>query len=69
MKNHFSRAHPNADLTKYTNLWDLSNFEIQEMKKKWANCHCIPVKRGKKLKAAPLVISDAHRSQIPLIES
>src|ERR1700678_2398807 len=69
MKNHFSQAHPNADLTKYTNLWDLSNFEIQEMKKKWANCHCMPVKRGKKLKAAPLVISDAHRSQIPLIES
>jgi len=66
IKYHFIRAHPNADLKKYTNLWDLENFEILEMKKKWADRHRVMAKRGKKSKAAPLVISDAHRSQIPL---
>jgi len=66
IKYHFIQAHPNADLKKYTNLWDLENFEILEMKKKWADRHCVMAKQGKKSKAAPLVISDAHRLQIPL---
>jgi len=64
-KYHFGLAHPNADPKKYHHLWDISNFEIQEMKKKWADRHHVPVKQAKKSKSAPLVISDAHRSQIP----
>ena len=62
-KYHFGLAHPNADPKKYNHLWDISNFEIQEMKKKWADRHHVPVKRARKLKSAPLVIYNAHRSQ------
>ena len=65
LKYHFSLAHPNADPKKYNHLWDISSFEIQEMKKKWADRHHVPVKRARKSKSAPLVIYDAHRSRIP----
>ena len=63
-KYHFGLAHPNADPKKYNHLWDISNFKIQKMKKKWADRHHVPVKQARKLKSAPLVIYDANRSQI-----
>ena len=63
-KYHFGLAHPNADPQKYNHLWHISNFEIQEMKKKWVDCHHVAVKQARKSKSAPLVIYDAHRSQI-----
>ena len=49
-KYHFGLAHPNADPKKYNHLWDISNFKIQKMKKKWADRHHVPVKRARKSK-------------------
>jgi len=62
---HFSAAHPNADLTKYAYLWELSEFETDEMEKIWDDCEREVVKRPRKAKKSTLVVSEAHRSQIP----
>lgn len=68
MKYHISRVHPNIkgpQLQKYAHLWELSDSEITKMREKWADRQRVVVKRTKKSKLPPLVISEAHRSQIP----
>ena len=65
MKVHFEEKHTTLDLTKYEQLWKLSNFERSEMKKIWAKRGRASVKRTKKSKIPPLVISENHRAQIP----
>jgi hypothetical protein len=68
MKAHFQESHKSALISKYEHLWMLSNFEIGEMKKIWANRKKVVVKRTKKSKVAPLVISEDHRAHIPVAE-
>lgn len=63
---HFNAVHPNADLRKYTHLWKLSKFETDEMKKIWDDRQRVVVKRPRKTKNLTLVVSEAHRSQIPI---
>ncbi|KAF8069305.1 hypothetical protein FPV67DRAFT_1394175, partial [Lyophyllum atratum] len=66
LKQHYLRAHPKVDHNKYAHLWELSNFEIAEMKEIWKRRQRVVVRRAKKKTNTPaLVISDAHRSQIP----
>ena len=65
MKVHFEEKHKTWDLTKYEHLWKLSNFEISDMKKIWAKQRKVTIKRTKKSKIPPLVISDNHRARIP----
>ena len=64
-KTHFEKKHSTADLSRYAHLWTLSNFETGEMKKIWSKRFNVSVKRPKKSKIPPLIISDAHRGQIP----
>jgi len=64
-KSHFQNTHNNADLSKYAYLWELSNFEVTEMKKIWGKRFIVSVKRPKRSTLPPLVVSDAHRSRIP----
>ena len=64
-KVHFQQKHPNAPFAQYENIWKLTNFEITEMKRIWANRMKVTVKRTKKLKLQPLTISEDHRAQIP----
>lgn len=66
MKNHFTRAHPSAEPSKYKTLWTLDNFEKEEMKKVWAARLKVPVKRNKKPNTPALVISQAHSSRLAL---
>jgi len=65
MRVHFEEKHTTLDLTKYEQLWKLSNFERSEMKKIWAKRGRASVKQTKKSKIAPLVISENHQAQIP----
>lgn len=64
LKVHFQEKHEQL-LVKHEHLWKLSNFERTEMKKIWAKRSKVPVKRTKKSKVPPLVISESHRAQIP----
>jgi len=64
MRIHFEEKHKTLDLTKYEHLWKLSNFEVSEMKKIWAKRGKVAIKRTKKSKIPPLVISENHRAQI-----
>jgi hypothetical protein len=68
MKVHFQEAHKLAPISKYEHLWVLSNFETGEMKKIWAKRRNVVVKRTKKSKLAPLVISEDHCAHIPAAE-
>lgn len=70
LKFHLSSAH-NRDSEsvlhhQYEDIWRLSNFEIREMKTAWSKRAQVSVRRTKKANTAPLVISEAHRSRIPL---
>lgn len=64
-KTHFHNNHPTADFSRYEYLWTLSNFEVGEMKKVWMKRFNNPVKRPRKSKMPPLLISEAHRGRIP----
>jgi hypothetical protein len=64
-KTHFHSNHPTANFAQYEYLWMLSNFEVGEMKKIWTRRLDTPVKRPRKSKISPLIISDAHRGRIP----
>ena len=67
MKSHFEGKHKTLhSFPKHKHLWQVSDFELSEMKKIWAKRLKVPVKRTKKLNVAPLLISDAHRARIPL---
>ncbi|KAF8805028.1 hypothetical protein BYT27DRAFT_7258615 [Phlegmacium glaucopus] len=65
MKVHFDEKHKSLPLTKYEHLWKLERFEISEMKKIWEKRQKVTVKRAKKSKIPPLVISENHRARIP----
>lgn len=65
MKDHIQNVHKTVTLSNYEHLWKLSNFEIMEMKNIWAKQHNVPIKRPKKSKVPPLIVSDMHRSHIP----
>jgi hypothetical protein len=65
MKDHIRNVHKTATLSNHEHLWQLSNFEIMEMKNIWAKRHNVPVKRPKKSKAPPLIVADMYRSRIP----
>ena len=67
MKIHFEEKHKTLDLTKYEHLWRLSNFEVSKMKKIWVKRGKVTIKRAKKSKIAPLVISEGHCTQIPAL--
>lgn len=67
MKVHFEEKHKTLDLTKYEQLWKLSNFERSEMKKIWTKQGKALVKPTKKLKIPPLVISKNHWARIPTL--
>ena len=64
LKIHFQEKHLNVPFEKYVHLWTLSNFKETEMKNIWKKRFKI-VKRSKKLKLLPLVISEDHRADIP----
>jgi len=66
MKAHFQETHKSAPISKYEHLWKISNFETAEMKKIWAKRKNIMVKRTKKSKNPPLVVSENHRAHIPV---
>lgn len=65
MKVHFDEKHQSLPLTKYSHLWELSNFEKSEMSKIWGKRRKVTAKRTKKSKLPPLVVSENHRAQIP----
>jgi hypothetical protein len=52
-------------MPKHEDLWTLSNFEIAEMAKVWGKWTTAVVKRTRKSKLPPLVVSEDHRAQIP----
>jgi hypothetical protein len=66
MKAHFQETHKSTLISKYEHLWKLSNFETAEMKKIWAKRKNVVVKRTKKSKVPPLVVSEDHRAHIPV---
>ena len=67
MKLHFEEKHKNLrPFTKHEHLWKLTDFELSEMKKIWEKRSKVTAKRTKRLNIPPLVISDAHRAQIPV---
>jgi hypothetical protein len=59
MKAHFEEKHP-VLLTKHVDLWRISEFEQTAMKKIWNQRRRQPVKRAKKGKLPPLVVSEKH---------
>ncbi|KAF8162671.1 hypothetical protein B0H34DRAFT_856335 [Crassisporium funariophilum] len=65
MKAHIQETHKTAPILKYEHLWKLSNFEAAEMKKIWAKRKNIVVKRTRKSKNPPLVVSENHCAHIP----
>ena len=65
MRVHFEEKHKTFDLTKYERLWKPSNFERSEMKKIWTRRGKVTMKRTKKSKIPPLIISESHRARIP----
>jgi hypothetical protein len=52
-------------LKKYRHFWELSAFEVAEMKNKWAERQRVGVKHTRNSRLLALVISETHRSQIP----
>ena len=62
---HFEEKEKTFNLTKYENLWKLSNFERTEMKKIWTRRGKVTTKHTKKSKIPPLIISESHRACIP----
>jgi hypothetical protein len=64
MKPHFEQNHRQL-MPKHEGLWTLSNFEISEMAKIWGKRATFLVKRTRKSKLPPLVVSEDHRAQIP----
>ncbi|KAF8800755.1 hypothetical protein BYT27DRAFT_7032453, partial [Phlegmacium glaucopus] len=64
-KTHFQKKHPNPPFTEYQHIWMLTNFEIVEMKKIWAEQVKATVKRTKKSKLPPLTVLEDHWAQIP----
>ncbi|KAF8159962.1 hypothetical protein B0H34DRAFT_674235 [Crassisporium funariophilum] len=64
-KIHFQEKHPTAPFSKYNHIWSLTNFEIREIKRIWADCTKVMVKCTKKSKLQPLCISEDHGAQIP----
>lgn len=66
MKSDFKEKHRTL-LTKHEHLWKISNFERAEMKKIWAKQGKVTAKHNKKSKASPLIISEKHCVQIPLM--
>jgi len=69
LKTHFEIQHPNAPMESHGHLWELSNFEVAEMKGIWEKRKNVSVRRSKKSNSSPLAISDAHRSGNPISES
>jgi hypothetical protein len=57
MRVHFEEKHKTLDLTKYEQLWKLTNFELFEMKKIWAKQGKVTIKCTKKSKIPLLVVS------------
>lgn len=66
MKSDFKEKHRTL-LTKHEHLWKISNFERAEIKKIWAKQGKVTAKHNKKSKASPLIISEKHCVQIPLM--
>ena len=64
MKIHFEQNHRQLML-KHEDLWTLSNFETAEMARIWGNRATVLMKRTRKSKLPPLVVSEDHRAQIP----
>ena len=67
LKTHFLKAHPNVPVNNHESLWRLSNFENAEMKNIWAKRQDVSVKRPKRSNIPPLVVSEVHRSHIPVM--
>ena len=66
MKAHFTENHKNLHpFSNHEHLWQLSDFELSEMKIIWEKRLKLTVKRTKKLNVPRLLISDAHCAQIP----
>ncbi|PPQ82822.1 hypothetical protein CVT26_008090 [Gymnopilus dilepis] len=65
MKAHFQARHPTLSVTDYEDIWWLSTFEREEMKKIWAKRTQGTVKQAKKSQMSTLVISEAHRARVP----
>ena len=66
IKSHFQETHKSALISKYEHLWKFSNFEMAEMKKIWSKQQHIVVKRTKKSKIPPLVVSESHHAHVPV---
>ena len=64
LKIHFQEKHPNTPSERYAHLWALSKFEEIEMKDIWKK-RFKTMKRSRKSKLPPLVISEDHRADIP----
>jgi hypothetical protein len=64
-KSHFQSTQKKVDLSKYAYPWELSNFEVMEMKRIWGKQFVVSVKQPKKSALPPLEVSDAHQSWIP----
>ncbi|KAF8154652.1 hypothetical protein B0H34DRAFT_676390 [Crassisporium funariophilum] len=64
-KIHFQEKHPTAPFAEYNHIWSLTNFEIREINRIWADCAKVMVKYTKKSKLLPLCISEDHHAQIP----
>jgi hypothetical protein len=64
MKIHFEQNHRQL-MPKHKDLWTLSNFETAEMARIWGNRAIVLMKRTRKSKLPPLVVSEDHRAQIP----
>ncbi|KDR65945.1 hypothetical protein GALMADRAFT_16109, partial [Galerina marginata CBS 339.88] len=66
MKVHFKERHKTLDLTNYEHLWQLSNFERSQMGQIWTRRAKVGIlKRTKKSKLPPLIVSEDHRARIP----
>ncbi|KAF8148807.1 hypothetical protein B0H34DRAFT_827968 [Crassisporium funariophilum] len=65
---HFEQNHRQL-MSRYEDLWTLSNFESSEMGKIWAKRATVLIKRTRKSKLPPLVISEDHRAQIASFDS
>ena len=66
MKAHFSEKHKNLHpFPKHEHLWQVSDFELSEMKNIWEKRSKVTAKRTKKTNVPPLLISDTHHARIP----
>jgi hypothetical protein len=62
MKYHIMALHPLAQLSRYEDLWTISNFEKTEMKHIWHARQKVPVKRP--ANHLPMATSKAHTSRL-----